>query len=48
MEKTTIQVDKEIRLALKKIALELGDITMNDAIKELINEHNYRKSIDRI
>lgn len=45
MEKTTIQVDKDIRLALKKIALELGDITMNDAIKELINEHN--KNIDR-
>ena len=43
MDKTTIQIEKEVRLALKKIALDLGDLTMNEALKRLIDEHNARK-----
>ncbi len=34
--KTTIQIDKDVRLNLKKIALEMNDLTLNETIKELI------------
>jgi len=41
-ERTTIQVERGVRLMLKKIALEMGDITMGEAIKELIKIYENR------
>jgi uncharacterized protein YegL len=43
-ERTTIQIEKATRLNLKKIALQMGDKTMDQAIKELIKLYEDRKS----
>ena len=43
-EKTTIQINKEVRLKLKKVALEMGDLTMIQTINELIGLYENRKT----